>query len=487
MEELERRMFAAAESLRRDVGGIDVPDLVDGRPQAARSRTVDRSALPLVAAAALVAALAAGAFLVARRPANDVVVSEPVETSATTTTDTTSPPGSTSAPTTLSPADPIAPLVNDAEPRPLTPVAEVTQGTSFVEPDFATTITKLTDADAGVVIAPASSTSQVYNADGSLLLLYRTGAATPGHIIVDPASGEIVATPDLSAATDIEDIAWDASDSNVLRYIDPDLAAIVEVSVGGDTNVVPIPGECDTADFGDVAGASAGRTPLMVIACRTGGTVDWIAYDTSTQAVGARRPALVSSDGTVDVPLTMSSGRGFVLVDDGEIVVLDAALEPTGVTVDVDVSAATLALDRTGRDVVVATVFDDLDGDVVGTAIKIDLDTGEQQVIVGQATGYPYPPTGTTVGVVGGADSTLVAISTSPEASEPDTLDDEVLVIDLASDTTFRLAHHRMFNADEFGNWSTPYVAISPDGSNVVFSSNFGGDAVDTYLISLPS
>ncbi|MGB3733534.1 MAG: hypothetical protein WA964_01160 [Ilumatobacter sp.] len=105
----------------------------------------------------------------------------------------------------------------------------------------------------------------------------------------------------------------------------------------------------------------------------------------------------------------------------------------------------------------VATVFDDLDGDVTGTAVEVDLGTGMQRVITGESTGYPYPPTGTTMGIV-----------------------------DVATDATFRLAHHRMIDADEFGNWSTPYVAVSPDGTTVAFSSNFGGDAVDTYLISIP-
>lgn len=488
MDELDRRLSAAAESLRREVDGIEVPHLVDGRPAAKQARNRDRSAIPLVAAAVLVAVFTVGAFLVARRPADDIVLTEPASTPPASTTGSTVPATSpsTSAATPLPPADPIAPLVSDLEPRPLTPIAPVARGDAFTEPDFGTTVTKLSDAETGAVIAPASSTSQVYNADGSLLLLYRTGVVAPGHIIVDPTSGEIVDTLDLSSATDIEDIAWDATDPNLLRYLDSSLAAFVEVEVGGDTTVHPIPGECDAADFGDVAGASAGRNSLMAIACRTGDTVDWIAYDTATRTVTARRPALTSTNGTVDTPLTMSSGRGFVLVDDDEIIVLDAGLEPTGVVVDVEVSAAALALDDEGRDVLVATVFDDADGDLIGTAVKIDLDTGEQQVITGQATGYPYPPTGTTIGVAGGVDSTLVAIITSPEASEPGTLDDEVLVIDLANDTTFRLAHHRMFDADEFGNWSTPYVAIAPDGSSVVFSSNFGADAVDTYLISLP-
>ena len=249
----------------------------------------------------------------------------------------------------------------------------------------------------------------------------------------------------------------------------------------------PLPGDCDRADFGDVAGASAGRNPVMVIVCRNGDAADWIAYDTATARVVAQRPALALADGSFVAPMTMASGNGFVLIDDESIIVLDAALEPTGVTVDLVVAAATSALDDEGRDVLVATVFTDEDGEDIGTAVEVDLGSGEQQVITGEATGYPYPPTGTTIGVVGGVNSSLVAIATSPDNDALDVLDDEVLLIDIATDTTFRLAHHRMTDADEFGNWSRPFVAVSPTGSSVVFSSNFGGDTVDTYLISLPA
>lgn len=43
-----------------------------------------------------------------------------------------------------------------------------------------------------------------------------------------------------------------------------------------------------------------------------------------------------------------------------------------------------------------------------------------------------------------------------------------------------------MADADAFANWRRPFVAVSPDGSSVIFSSNLGGNAVDTYLVSIP-
>ncbi len=465
MDELERRFGQAKSSLATELERVEIPDLT-------HDRSHGRSYAPLAVAAVLVTVVTVGAFLVASRSGDDVVLTEPSSNG--------------SAPDDLPTGVPLGSLVSDRVPRAVTPVEMVAPGDTFTEPDFGTSIRRITSSEPGSVTAPASSTSQVFNADGTLLLLYRTGVESPGHVVVDVATGEVVDTPDLSAATDIEDIAWDATDPTLLHYLDPTTASIVDLELQGVPIVRPVDEDCARADFGGTVGAGAGRSSTLTVVCRDGDAVDWVAIDTGSSRELARRPAIPTADGSVDAPSTMASGRGFVLLDDASIVVLDTALAPTGIVVDIDVSAATLALDSEGRDVLVATVFDDLDGDVTGTAVEVDLGTGTQRVITGESTGYPYPPTGTTMGVVGGPDSTLVAIATSPGSARPALLEDEILLVDVATDTTFRLAHHRMIDADEFGNWSTPYVAVSPDGTTVAFSSNFGGDAVDTYLISIP-
>lgn len=495
MDDLDLRLSRAADSLRSAVDGIDVPDLVDGRPGNGSAHRDGRSVVPLAVAAAMVTLLTVGAFVVARRPADDVVVTEPAPTSPLTTDGQPAPASSSEPVDTASdasipagsiPKPTLDGLVSDLEPRAVTPIEAAAPGEAFAEPDFETMITRVTASGAGEVIAPASSMSQVYNADGTLLLLYRTGVESPGHVVVDAATGEIIATPDLSAATDIEDVSWDAVDPSVFRYVDSGASAVVEVdATSGEQNVTHTFDGCDRVDFGDASGSVAGRSAVMAVVCRTGDGAEWIAYDTVGGAEQAREPAIETARGSFDAPLTMASGGGFVLVDDESIVVLDDGLRPTGLVVDVRVSAATLALDGEGNDVLIATVFDDPDGEAIGTAVEVDLTTGAQRVITGEATGYPYPPTGTTIGVAGGADSTLVAIITSPGVADPELLDDEVLLVDLVTETTYRLAHHRMIDADDFGNWSTPYVAVAPDGSSVLFSSNFDGGAVDTFSISL--
>ncbi len=495
MNDLDTRFRQASASLNAALETIEVPNPSAKKPQ--------RSRAPLAAAAALIAVLAIGGVLATRRNTPTDVISsatDPVETqagagiepyvaptepSATETTASEVPGSEVTTPWTVSPG------VTDAAPQPVSPMPRPEIGEFSVEPNFGTSITRVTDSPVGSITAPVSSGTQAFNADGSRLLLYRTrDGVTPQHLVYDLETWTIDAFLDLSAATDIEDIFWDPADPEVLRIVDPEAGTLEEHNVvSGASRVAHTFDGCNSTGFGNTSGTPSAHTSTIVVVCTTATGTDWIAHDVTTNTDVARRPAIPTASGSFDAPLTLPSGNGFVLVDDEQIIVLDADLEPTSITSQIIVSSAAVGADPVnGNDVLIATVYD---GDAVGTVVVVDLATGVQQVVTGGETGYPYPPTSSTMSPAAGDLPWFVAVTTSPGALSPPTakapeaLADEVMLVDIANGVTSRLAHHRMADAEAFDNWAKSYVAVSPDGSTVVFSSNWGGDTVDTFRIEL--
>ncbi|MCP5026251.1 MAG: hypothetical protein GY929_08195, partial [Actinomycetia bacterium] len=70
----------------------------------------------------------------------------------------------------------LAVLVSSPEPLVQAPLERPAAGESVVDPAFGTTITRITDAGSGESIVPIPSGQSAWNADESLLLLYRQGS-----------------------------------------------------------------------------------------------------------------------------------------------------------------------------------------------------------------------------------------------------------------------------------------------------------------------
>ena len=169
--------------------------------------------------------------------------------------------------------------------------------------------------------------------------------------------------------------------------------------------------------------------------------------------------------------------------------VLDATLQPTGVSFESEASNLLVIRTDDGRDLAVTTVFS-LEDEKIGSVIGFDLSTGATVPAVGLATGFPYPPAGTTMSTSPAIDG-LVAVSIAgvQTTADQETLDGELLLVDFntTAPTVYRLGHHRSaYEGTDFDRYrSTPWTALSPDGSRVLFASHWGGSAVDTFVIDI--
>ncbi len=367
------------------------------------------------------------------------------------------------------------------------PMAQPEAGTFSIEPDTGVAIRLL--AAGGGVLQPVYSRTQSYNADGTLVLLYRTRDtdAETGHVIVDAQTGAVVAEPDLSAASDIENISWDATDPNRLYFtrgndllafdIDTDATEIVVNSSCGLDEALEGAGSLDN---GSLTGSTTSGTDLIGLLCRRDdGVATWAARDIPANTLFDGGEARIDA-----APVPLISGDGYVVVGDDEVLVLDRTLDVVR-SISMEASAFTVAQDTDGTDVLVATVYGG--PTAVGTVVIADVESGSTRVVVGPDTGAPYPPRGTQLSTAATDRPNLIAISTFSDETGP--LANEIMLLELNGDASVlrRLAHHRAVDTRVDGWPSTPTVAISPDGSRVLFSSNWGTSGIATYEIALPS
>ena len=153
---------------------------------------------------------------------------------------------------------------------------------------------------------------------------------------------------------------------------------------------------------------------------------------------------------------------------------------------------ASLGRTAAGGDTYHAVAFDPGPlGSGVGSLVTFDLATGASRVIVGPATGFPYPPTGTHVSALAYRQPGWVFLSIVGEPRGK-----ACWTTRSCSPTrqhrVCRAAHHRSFGSDNTRladpYWAEPHVVPSPSGTRAVFASDWGnGPTVDTYVVELPS
>ncbi len=99
--------------------------------------------------------------------------------------------------------------VNDLALHPMQPLAKPAVYQTVTDPSFGTTIRRISNAAAGEIIRPHYSTIQAWNADESLMILYRTGGPNgSAHLLLDGRTYQFIRTLDDIAPKDIEQIFW---------------------------------------------------------------------------------------------------------------------------------------------------------------------------------------------------------------------------------------------------------------------------------------
>lgn len=463
---------AAADLHQQDFGGTPPPFVPNRNPA------------PLLAAAAAVLLIVGGLFswlLLRDDPAGQsVVTAETPEPSPvpdeSTQPDPTAVPGPTAPSnepeTRTAPSPDFSVLTTGQQQETLEPASRPGVGQPFTDPAFGTTITRITNAPEGGAIVPLAAATSAWNADESLLLLYRQGS---GHQLHDGTSGEFLRELDFgqleSGPADIEELYWSWVDPNVLYFVDANTLVSFDVTTDTATALHTFAG-CDRVHSeGPVAPST--DDSLWGLICVSGDGEQAMSYSTST-GVETRTPIVNGAPVPDRLGTQMAASTGQLL--DPLLSTVVGSIGP------LDATNVSFVLDAAGAQTAVGPAFAGPSGSLV-----LSTPDGQAEVVIGEATGYPPPPSGTFVAVGGPQQPSLVALSIVGDATVGSTtlLDGEILLVDTSTSPAqvARIGHHRSSAASYF---ASPFISISPSGTRVLFASDWGIGPVDTWMIQLP-
>jgi len=384
-------------------------------------------------------------------------------------------------------------LVQDLGPRPMSPLARPAAGGAAVDPEFRTRIRRITAVSPtegqNAVIKPMYSTIQAWNADESRLILWHR---EHGHELYDGRSYQLIRSLKLVSPTDIEQVLWDPVDPDVLYYPSNFNAVpnLMRYRVSTDQSEVAKHFDiCPTGDWGRLL--SLGSDPMYLswgpasrVIGLTCGELKFL-YDVTGDRVLGRSPA-----GGRIAPQPAPSGQ--LAYYDSRV--YDSLLRPLRL---LPLASPTehSSLGRsgvTGHDLYNAVAFDAPKGGSesadVGSLVSFDMETAQRRVVIGFATGFPYPPSGTHISAIAHKRPGWVAVSIVGDPRGQKLLDNEVLLANVDTNTVCRVAHHRSWAGEgRWGYWGEPHVVISPTGTRLLFGSDWGnGSSVDSYVVELP-
>jgi hypothetical protein len=382
--------------------------------------------------------------------------------------------------------------VTNTAAHPMTPLPKPKRGAAYVDPAFGTFITRVTDADPregqNAVIKTLYATMPAWNADESLLILWHR---EHGHELYqgDEPYGFIRSLP-LQSPTDIEQVLWDPIDPNVLYYpsnynalprlmehrVRPtDSDRVIHDFQGPPTNC-PV-------DWGQLLRLGAdpqwmGWGPRKIVGLRCGNTV--FLYSIAEDRV----LAVSRAEGTPNAPIVAPSETMAII--DGFVLDLGLRIQRRLLMAN-PYEHASIGRAKAGYDTWNAVAFDGAD---VGSLVSHRLDTGERKVIIGPATGYPYPPSSTHVSGVAQKAPGWVAVGIVGQHTGQTPLDNEIVLANVDTGQVCRVAHARTFagttSEGRWGYWSETHVVISPSATRVLFNSDWmNGPTVDTYVVDL--
>ena len=273
---------------------------------------------------------------------------------------------------------------------PMTGLSQPGYMETVIDPEFGTRITRISDA--GDVIKPAYSTMPVWNADESLMILWDRDQQ--GHILLDGKTYEFIRNLSDINPSDLEEPAWHATDPDILFYPESGKKNGEYVKLFIRYNV-KTKEKTIVRDFGDIVSNDTyhfgfGGDPMYSswdgdvwgFADKEGRDKHF-AYRISTDEVS---PNL--SEDQAEHPAPGPSGEYFFW----NARVYDFNMNKLH-TLNMGNSGEHAVLGRlkNGHDAWFGVQFG---GPHVGSLVTYDLVTGEGRVVVGENTGYPYPPSG---------------------------------------------------------------------------------------------
>jgi hypothetical protein len=370
-------------------------------------------------------------------------------------------------------------LVQDRAPHPMTPLARPALGQAVRDPQFGVRLRRITAVSPGgatdAAVRPLYSTVSAWNADESRLLLYRVGG---GHQLYDGRTYAFIRALGI-APNDIEQVYWHTSDPDVFFFPSGNRLVRYRVSTAAQ-ETVRVFGFCN----GPV---SAGPDPMFTawdssalgLACGGRGFV----YQLSTDTVRGL-------DAGVGAAPQVAPGGALAWVG-GEVRDLDLRFLRR-LDLGNPLEHAMLGRTAAGRDTFDTVAFDPGPaGSGVGSLVTFDLQSGSARVVVGPATGYPYPPSGTHVSTLAYREPGWAFLSIVGDPTGQGVLDNELVLAHTGGGPVCRLAHHRSWGRHntrlQDSYWAEPHVVASPTGTRALYASDWGnGATVDAYVLELP-
>ncbi|MEE9335594.1 MAG: hypothetical protein V3U65_16000 [Granulosicoccaceae bacterium] len=386
---------------------------------------------------------------------------------------------------------------------------------TYNDPSFGGKVTRVTNSALGEVNKPAYSTMQAWNADESLLMLYRTGVSGGGHKLLDGHTYEFI--QDLAfAPADLEQVWWSRTDPDSFFYVSR------RASDYGKFNRFDVSANkaTEVADFSAICGASlptAGNDvqmqsvdqDLFGFRCQQddGHYTMW-SYDISTDEVVAVPIGTGSGWTAWSSPVPSASAtsfwhQGFVLEPDLQTIRFQLDLASSN-------EHSSLGMTHTSDDAYYQVSYgsspNGCNGDLyqgIGHLIEHNLETGDCRNIISQEQGYPYTTSSTHVSALAYLKPGRVAVSSIGNSSqlsyfssgiEAPPLFSEIYVAQTDPEDTVvcRYAHHRSYgksasNGGYAAYFGEPHATISPSGTRVIFGSDwYDSGSVDSFVLELP-
>ncbi len=415
-------------------------------------------------------------------------------------------PGGKSAPASPCPGTD-SPLVTDHEvyqpPEGPEPAARAT----FRDPVFGTCVVRATDRNADLAPGDTSaglkneySRVQAFNADGTRLLVrgvdatwYLYDATTLLPLAELPFQGSV-------------DPRWDASNPNLLHYIDGTM--LYEYNVGGGQQRLihdfarDFPGQSPNFVWTRYEGSPSrdGRWWGLMADDQDYLAADFLVYDMQEDRVTARldlrdRSETERSPDTVTItPLgtyftafhePCERGQTGTAEHPCGLMVWDRNLQ-NGRNLLRAIGHSDFGLDAQGREVL---VYQDIDTDNIS---MLDLETGDVTAL------WPIDFSNTPIGLhISGRAFDLpgwFAVSTHDGDPKSYTwMDDVVFAMELKpGGRIVRLAHTQSLvdENQEHDYWAEPQVSVNPDFTRAVFTTNWGRSGtgeIEMYVIELPA
>ncbi len=417
---------------------------------------------------------------------------------------------------TLGTADMCAGAITHTDRVDIPAVAKPPYLKYYKDPAFGSRVIRITKSREGEVRKPVYSSMQAWNADESLLLLYKGGAGDAYHALFDGHTYKPLAKLDI-IPSDLEEVWWSHTDPDKFFYVSKfsrDYGLFKQYSVKARKATV-------LADFGQYCGARGLPTgggdvhmqslddDLFGFRCRRGdGRYIMMSYRVSTKEVKTTPIGKGTKWEEWTAPLATPSGERFWF--QGASLATD--LKTVERRMDMHKASEHSSLGRTheGQDALYQTVFNPSPGGCnedlwqgVGHLVEHNLETGECRPIINEAQGYPYTTSSTHVSATAYLRPGWVAMSSIGSKDQFEfftnkrkapALLSEIYLADTDPDhrVTCRLAHHRSYGKGATRGGYPPYfgephATISPSGTRIIFGSDwYDSGAVDSYVIELP-